>query len=1000
MSIFITDEKGNKYFNKSAYLNILMASPNALVVLDLNQKIIFVSERTLKFFRITNESEILGKDISVILHPSERQHAETTINKALVEGIIENEVFTFFSSSKELVYAEINASVVFDDYKKPEAIFVTARDITDRKKTEKELLFTRFVMDNSLNLTFWFDKNANIIYANKTARKLLGYSDEELSRLKVFDLDHSMNPEDWEELIFDLKLNGFDFYESQIFTKGGDSVPIEVTLNYFQFSGEELYCAFISNISMRRKAEREIVESEKHYTAIIEQSLAGFFMLDYSTKQIIFANKAFCDILGYSKHEITGLTIFDLLDSSDEITNQEFRNLHKAGIPDSSERIYRRKDGSVGTLIVNSNTLSYKGNLVVSAVAIDITKIKLMEKALKQSEEKFKLVADYTHDWEYWIGASGNLMYISPSCERTTGYTRDEFIFDNSLFEKIIHPEFKNVIHNHYIEEFGKEKPYNLNYKIITKYGEIRWINHACQPVFGELGEFLGRRVSNRDFTERKIAEDLLVESESRYRAVVEDQSELICRRDSKGLITFVNDAYCKYFNKKFNDLIGSDFFNYVHGKTRTLVSNTFEEVLKTKKSSSIEVQIFLDNGEARWTSWTIHPILDCKGNFTEFQSVGRDITEKKYAEEALESEKEHLWVTLRSIGDSVVTTDTDGKILLLSRAAEELFNTKQEKAKGKYFPDIFKAKYYNTRKTFYMDLIEDAIKNEKVIEARDSLTIESSTGEEIIVTLSAAPIRDKHHNIYGVVLVLKDITERIRNAETIVNSQKLESIGSLAAGIAHEFNNMLTSVLGNISLARTIINNDDDKISKRLIEAEKASLRAKDVAQQLITFAKGGAPIKSRIDIAECLNDMAIFIFNETKIKYFLDFEANLPLISADLNQFRQAISNILINSREAMTGEGELHVSAGLIKQADPSLPKTDAASDYIKIEIGDNGVGIKPEILGKVFDPYFSTKSNGRGLGLTSAYYIIKRHQGNLTITSAENEGTTITVYLPVK
>ncbi len=997
MTMFIKDEDGRKQLADSAYRRLLKASPNALVVLDTEGIIMFISERTKYHFDLNDDTAIIGKHFTSMVHSSEITHAKEMIERVKKEGIIENEVFTFYFTSNTPYYAEVNASCIKNETGETEALLFTARDVTKRLRQEKELNLTHFIIDNTVSLIFLFDEAGNIKYSNNTALRFLGYSPEEISKLKIFDLDKTIDRNGWKELIFDLKLEEKEFFETKILTKEGITFPIEVYLNYYEYQGEELFCAFVRNISERKKAEQELFESEKHYKSIIEQSPAGIFLVDLEALKISSANKAFCDMLGYTKQEMIEFPAINLINTTEGGSADKHNNLRPESLFSTGEVTYRKKNGSPITFYINSTPIIYKNKYLLSSVVIDITKLKHMEKALKESEEKFRLVADYTYDWEYWIDEEGKLLYISPSCERTTGYTREEFMRDNSLFTKIIHHDYQNMIHKHSIEESEKMQSYSLNYKLVTKFGETRWINHVCQPVYNSEGEYLGRRASNRDFTERKIAEELLVESESRYRAVVEDQEELICRHDLNGILSFVNEAYCRYFNKKYDDLIGFQALNFLQGRNRDKSIQILEQIKKTGEAESYEVQLFLDNDELRWTLWTIHPIFNNNGAFVEFQSVGRDITEKKFTEEALESEKEHLRVTLRSIGDAVITTDTDGLIILINRAAEDLFMIKQKNISGKPFSSIFTASYYPDQAKVETDIIQEVITTEEVFESVDPVIIQSNDGNETITAISAAPIRDKHHNIYGVVIVLKDITERVKNTEIIINSQKLESIGSLAAGIAHEFNNILTAILGNISLAKTYIKDDNDKIMKRLNEAEKASLRAKDVARQLITFAKGGAPIKSDIPITELLIDLAAFLLNNTKIKYKFVFINEIPPVKGDINQLRQALSNIIINAREASPDDGSITIKAVYLEKKDDEalLPLPQ-----VKIEIQDSGEGIPKEILHKIFDPYFTTKPNGRGLGLTTSYYIITRHGGMLSVNSNPDIGTTATIYLPVK
>lgn len=402
MSIFKTDNNGKRILETSAQFGLLNASPNAIVVIDMDNTIIYVSQRTISFFGFSDDTQLIGKNILEILPPSEHRRAEEAIKKTLDEKIVETEEFIFLRKAKEPITAEINSSCILDDNNNPEAILFTARDITKRKQTEKDLLFTRFVIERSISMNIWLDKNANIKYANGTTYSHLGYSEEELLRLRIFDLDRSIFPQDWNELIFDIKLKNSISFESRFFTRENIAFPVEITFKYLEYNGDELFCAFVRNISERKKAENDLIESEKYYKSIIEQSVAGFFFTDPDTRKIISANKAFCEMLGYSKTEILNFRITDFFAGDKEKLISEIIADFKKSSSVSGEREYVRKDGSSVFLFIISNIITRKEKPVISTVAIDITKLKLMEKALKQSEEKFKLVADYTYDWEYW----------------------------------------------------------------------------------------------------------------------------------------------------------------------------------------------------------------------------------------------------------------------------------------------------------------------------------------------------------------------------------------------------------------------------------------------------------------------------------------------------------------------------------------------------------------------------------------------------------------------
>jgi signal transduction histidine kinase len=235
---------------------------------------------------------------------------------------------------------------------------------------------------------------------------------------------------------------------------------------------------------------------------------------------------------------------------------------------------------------------------------------------------------------------------------------------------------------------------------------------------------------------------------------------------------------------------------------------------------------------------------------------------------------------------------------------------------------------------------------------------------------------------------------------EELLKAQKIESIGILAGGIAHDFNNLLTAILGNISLAHMDIN-PDDKTYKMLADAEEASLRAKDLANQLITFSKGGMPVKDKVYPDKLIKDSADFTLRGSNVTCELSIPEDLWPVELDVGLMRQAINNLLQNAKEAMSGRGIIKIRAEnvTVKEEEGLWLGEDR---YIKISIADQGEGIPKENLQKIFDPYFTTKEmgsqKGMGLGLAVCYSIIKNHNGFIGVESQVETGTTFYIYLP--
>jgi PAS domain S-box-containing protein len=374
---------------------------------------------------------------------------------------------------------------------------------------------------------------------------------------------------------------------------------------------------------------------------------------------------------------------------------------------------------------------------------------------------------------------------------------------------------------------------------------------------------------------------------------------------------------------------------------------------------------------------------------------VKRQFARRKKAEDDLAEEKERLAVTLRSIGEGVVTTDMNGKIVLMNRVAEELTGWSHEEARSRPLQEVFRTIEEET-KSPTSSLVEQILRSPSVRCRFSDMILISRDGAERLIAASAAPILDRLSKAVGIVLVFRDITEQQHMSKEVLKAEKLESLGILAGGIAHDFNNILTAVVGNLSLAKMYADQNSE-VFQRLSEAEQASLRARNLTQQLLTFSRGGAPIKRTAALGELLSEWVGFVLRGSNVKCEFQIDDDLRNVELDEGQVSRVIQNLCINADQAMPLGGRIFVSAQncLLKQG-AGLPLPPG--EYVRIGIRDEGIGVPPENLQKIFDPYFTTKTKGSGLGLAASYATIKRHGGHITVDSKVGVGTTFTIFLP--
>ena len=514
----------------------------------------------------------------------------------------------------------------------------------------------------------------------------------------------------------------------------------------------------------------------------------------------------------------------------------------------------------------------------------------------------------------------------------------------------------------------------------------------VCTPVKDENEEVTRAVLVYLDITDRMRTEQALRQSEEKYRDLFENANDLIQSIGPDGTFQYVNRAWREtlgYGEEEVSGLsvfdilhpdcseCGPDFKSVVFGET----SGRIETVFITKTGSRINVE-----GNVS-TAFSGGKLIGTRGIF-------RDVTARKEAEEILSSERERLAVTLRCIGDGVITTDTEGRVVLMNKISEDLTGWSQEQARGRPIAEILHLIHETTR-TIQDNPVEVLLKSGNASGILDHTLLVARDGRELLISDSVSPIVDRKSNIIGTVLVFRDITEKRNLEEKLLKTEKIESLGVLAGGIAHDFNNLLNAIMGNIDLAIMDLE-PGDRIHESLSRAEKAVLRAKDLTQQLLTFSKGGAPIKKAASISELIRDSADFAIRGSNSRCCFELPEDLWKVEIDLGQMSQVINNVVLNGIHAMPEGGQIYIGAEniLIGHNGPELKH----GKYVKVTIKDTGSGIPKEHLPRIFEPYFTTKHAGSGLGLATTYSIIKKHDGHIEVASEIGKGTIFSIFLP--
>ena len=392
---------------------------------------------------------------------------------------------------------------------------------------------------------------------------------------------------------------------------------------------------------------------------------------------------------------------------------------------------------------------------------------------------------------------------------------------------------------------------------------------------------------------------------------------------------------------------------------------------------------------------------MESPGPESLFRIAVVDVTERERIAAVQEEQKALMEVVVGGVMDAIVTIEEDERIVLFNQAAEKMFRCPASSAIGhpidRFIPERFRAGQYMNHGQFG----QAAVATRQMGAAQDLIVLRAD-GEEFPaeVTISKVEVKGwgkrKRKTLFAV--VLRDI--QYRQQEEHQRISKLNALGLLAGGLAHNFNNLLTTILGNVFVAKLRIVPKDDPLAQNLEQAEQACVRATELTQQLLTFAKGGAPIKTSIALGDLIRKGTSFALSGSSISCHFDISEDLWPLDADPGQLRQVIQNITINARQAMPQGGHFTVKVGNIALKDASvLPfPTLTPGNYVKISFEDQGTGIEDRQLSNIFDPYYTTKPGASGLGLATAHSIIQQHHGHISVTSKVGIGTTFTVYMP--
>lgn len=879
---------------------------------------------------------------------------------------------------------------------------INARPVIVNEELERAAKEWQATFDATNDAIWILDSDQCILRANKTAEKLFMHPSSELSGKHCWEIVHRTEAPISEcPLLLSNKSLRRESMELQIGNRW-----FKVTVDPIIDASGRLSGAvhILSDITEFKRVEEALLKSEEKYRILVENSNETIIVIQNGI--IRFINEKAIESFGYSKQELLSTPISEFIhpDDREQVINRYLQKIRGDATPTRYTYRTLHKSGQTQWIEISSALIDWEGRPATLNMISNITARKLAEETLLESEEKYRHLYINAPAGIYEVDfVTGRFTQVNSLMCEYTGYSREELLAKTPLD---ILTEESRCLFLERIEKIGRGEsvPTNPEFCIRNKDGSVRWVQLNSKFIHRD-GSITGASVVAHDITERRYLEDMIRKSEEKYRRIAENIADVVWIADSDFKVTYLSPSVEKMIGepvevnmkRSMEERFLPDSLNYIFSILMEEFEKEKDPKSDKKRTRLIEVQQYRADGTTFWVAINISFIRDKNGNPVGYQGVTRDISGRKKAEEELRESEARL----RTLSDNLpaglvyqIDSGEDGqqrRFTFISAGVEQLHEVTAAEA----ISDAMIIYNQVAEEDRYMvaELERTALADMEPFKAEVRVHLPSGKKRWSLFTSAPRRLPDNQLIWDGIEI---DITDRKRAEAELLKAEKLESVGVLAGGIAHDFNNILTAIMGNISMARMKVKSDH-KISDLLSAAEKASIRAQGLTTQLLTFAKGGMPIKEVALIADILKESSLFVLTGSKSRCEFQIAEDLWPVEADSGQISQVINNIVINANQAMPEGGVIQIRAENKELREGhSLPLKPGS--YIMITIKDQGTGIAEKHLSKIFDPYFSTKQTGSGLGLATAYSVIRNHAGHISVNSKQGFGTTFYIYLP--
>ena len=853
----------------------------------------------------------------------------------------------------------------------------------------------------------------NVVAANRASQRLTGKSHHDIIGRKCYAIFHGAGP--------DIPPEGCPL-QKRLASGHRETTEMEMESlgSFFHLSCTPVFdeqgnldkiVHIATDITERKRDEKELRQSEELYRADFDRAPVARCLVSLNGR-FLRVNHAFCRMLGYSEHELMSMTFAEVTHPEDLADSNEWvQHLLEGEItPPDLEKRYVHKAGHVVWGLVRAILLyDAQGTpLHFSTHVQDITGRRQAEEALRENEAKFRAIFENSLD-AIGVSINGVTISMNPAHFALFGYSSGTELAGKPILELIAPKERKRILEYTERRERGESAPNAYETRGIRKDGtEFDMEVHVSSyPLDGEIYTL----ATLRDITERRRAEQLIAESLNFTKAIISTSPIGIFTYRASGPCVSANESAARIIGTTVNTLTEQNFHKIESWKQSGLYAIAMES-LETERPVSSEIHIITTFHADRWVYAVCTP----------FQSAGEphlllmlnDVTERKQAEAALLEAQGFSADLIRYSAAAVFVLDTSHRIMLWNKACEELTGRHEAEMIGT--DDQWKPFYGNKRPTVADVIIDrDLDRLPKLYRNYSQSALnpqgikvegwyKNVGGKDRYLVFEASPIYNSTGELIAAIETLEDLTEGKRLEEQLLQAQKMEAIGVLAGGVAHDFNNILSAIVGyaNLMLLKMPAN---DPLNEHLEAILRASERAATLTRSLLSFSRKQVINPTPIGLNDLVLRYEDFLTRLIREDITIDTTcAGGDLtIFADHGQIEQLLMNLVTNARDAMPTGGTITIQTQSVHFDKPFIKKHGYGKPgrYALLTVSDTGEGIDTKIKRKIFEPFFTTKEQGKGtgLGLSMVYGIVQQHNGYIDVTSKRGRGTAFNIYLPL-